>query len=108
MGLTTILTTIWVGGLGTSLDALPMSGGQGVASSNLASPTRKRHAAEARESLRVPLALAIGPDPVTMLKDVAGLDAERTRRALKCAAHAILRAAVPFEGRSERESPQAG
>jgi AcrR family transcriptional regulator len=64
--------------------------------------------AEARESLRLPLALAIGPDPVTMLKDVAGLDAERTRRVLKWTTHAILRAAAQLDGRSEGESPKAG
>ena len=60
MGLTTILTTIWVcppkcakvqnpyflrkiGRRWASLDTLPMSGGQGVASSNLASPTKAIH-----------------------------------------------------------------
>jgi AcrR family transcriptional regulator len=64
--------------------------------------------AEARESLRLALALAIGPDPVTMLKDVAGLDAERTTRVLKWAARAMLRAAVQLDGSSEGESPQAG
>ena len=42
--------------------------------------------AEARESLRLALALAISPDAVTMLKDVARLDAEQTRRVLKSAA----------------------
>jgi len=64
--------------------------------------------AEARESLRLALALAISPDAVTMLKDVAGLDAEQTRRVLKWAARAMLRAAVQLDGRSEGESPQAG
>jgi hypothetical protein len=42
-----------------------------------------------------------------MLKDVAGLDAVRTRRVLKWA-RAMLRAAVQLDGRSETESPQAG
>jgi AcrR family transcriptional regulator len=64
--------------------------------------------AEVRESLRLTLALAIGPDPVTMLKDVAGLDAERTRRVLKRAAGTMLHAAVQLDGRSETQSPQAG
>src|SRR5215203_5771046 len=57
--------------------------------------------AEAREGFRLSLALAIGPDPVTMLKDVAGLDAERTRRVLKRAERAMLRAAVQLNGRSK-------
>jgi hypothetical protein len=42
-----------------------------------------------------------------MLKDVAGLDAEQTRTVLKGAARAMLRIAVPLDGRSEGESPQA-
>jgi AcrR family transcriptional regulator len=63
--------------------------------------------AEVRESLRLALALAIGPDPVTMLKDVAGLDAEQTRRVLKSAARSMLRAALQLDGMSEGESPQA-
>ena len=63
--------------------------------------------AEVRESLRLALALAIGPDPVTMLKDVAGLDAEQTRRVLKSAARSMLHAAVQLDGMSEGESPQA-
>jgi hypothetical protein len=52
--------------------------------------------------------LIVGPDPVTMLKDVAGLDAERTRRVLKWAAHAMLRDAVQLDGRSKGKSAQAG
>jgi AcrR family transcriptional regulator len=64
--------------------------------------------AEARESLRLALALAISPDAVTMLNDVAGLDAEQTRRVLKWAVRAMLRAAVHHDGRSEGEGPQAG
>lgn len=63
--------------------------------------------AEVRESLRLALALAIGPDPVTMLKDVAGLDAEQTRRVLKSAARSMLHAAQQLDGMSEGESPQA-
>lgn len=63
--------------------------------------------AEVRESLRLALALAIGPDPVTMLKDVAGLDAEQTRRVLKSAARSMLHAALQLDGMSEGESPQA-
>jgi AcrR family transcriptional regulator len=55
--------------------------------------------ANVRENLRLPLALAIGPDPVTMLKDVAGLDAEQTRAVLKSAARAMLHTAVPLDGR---------
>ena len=50
--------------------------------------------AETRESLRLALALAISPDAVTMLKDVAGLDAEQTSSVLKWAARAMVRAAV--------------
>jgi AcrR family transcriptional regulator len=65
-------------------------------------------AAEARESLRLALALAISPDAVTMLKDVARLDAEQTRRVLKGAARAMLRAAEQLDGKSEGASPQAG
>jgi AcrR family transcriptional regulator len=61
--------------------------------------------AEARATLRLTLALAIGPDPVTMLKDVAGLDAEQTRTVLKWAAHAMLRAATQLDDTSEEESP---
>ena len=64
--------------------------------------------AEARESLRLALALAISPDAVTMLKDVARLDAEQTRRVLKGAARAMLRAAEQLDGKSEEASPQAG
>jgi AcrR family transcriptional regulator len=64
--------------------------------------------AEARESLRLALALAISPDAVTMLKDVARLDAEQTRRVLKGAARAMLRAAEQLDGKSEGASPQAG
>jgi AcrR family transcriptional regulator len=56
---------------------------------------------EVRESLRLPLALAIGPDQVTMLKDVARLDAAQTTRVLKWAARAMLRAAEQVGGRSE-------
>jgi AcrR family transcriptional regulator len=63
--------------------------------------------AEARESLYLALALAIGPDPVTMLKDVAGLDAEQTKRVLKWAAHAMLRA-VKVDSRSEGQRPPTG
>jgi len=63
--------------------------------------------AEVRESLRLALALAIGPDPVTMLKDVAGLDAEQTRRVLKSAGRSMLHAAQQLDGMSEGESPQA-
>jgi AcrR family transcriptional regulator len=63
--------------------------------------------AEVCESLRLALALAIGPDPVTMLKDVAGLDAEQTRRVLKSAARSMLHAALQLDGMSEGESPQA-
>jgi AcrR family transcriptional regulator len=64
--------------------------------------------AEARENLRLALALAISPDAVTMLKDVARLDAEQTRRVLKGAARAMLRAAEQLDGKSEEASPQAG
>jgi AcrR family transcriptional regulator len=64
--------------------------------------------AETRESLRLALALAISPDAVTMLKDVAGLDAEQTSSVLKWAARAMLRAAVQLDGRSAGEGPQAG
>jgi AcrR family transcriptional regulator len=64
--------------------------------------------AEARERLRLALALAIGPDPVTMLKDVAGLDAEQTKRVLKWAARAMLRAAAQLDGDSESERPPTG
>ena len=64
--------------------------------------------AEARESLRLALALAISPDAVTMLKDVARLDAEQTRRVLKGAARTMLRAAEQLDGKSEGASPQAG
>jgi AcrR family transcriptional regulator len=64
--------------------------------------------AEARESLRLALALAISPDAVTMLKDVARLDAEQTRRVLKGAARAMLRAAEQLDVKSEEASPQAG
>src|SRR4029453_6902883 len=63
--------------------------------------------AEVRESLRLALALAIGPDPVTMLKDVAGLDAEQTRRVLKSAGGPMPHAAQQLDGMSEGESPQA-
>ena len=63
--------------------------------------------AEARESLRLALALAISPDAVTMLKDVARLDAEQTRRVLKGAARAMLRAAEQLDGKSEEAIPQA-
>jgi AcrR family transcriptional regulator len=61
--------------------------------------------AETRENLRLPLALVIGPDPVTMLKDVAGLDAAHTRTVLKWAVHAMLRTAMQLDGSSEGESP---
>jgi AcrR family transcriptional regulator len=62
--------------------------------------------AEARESLRLALALAISPDSVTMLKDVARLDAERTRQVLKWAARAMLRVALQQrDGTSDGESP---
>jgi AcrR family transcriptional regulator len=61
--------------------------------------------AEARESLRLALALAIGPEAVTMLHDVAGLDAEQTRDVLKWAAHAMLRA-VQLDSKSEEEISQ--
>ena len=65
--------------------------------------------AGARESLRLALALAIGPDPVAMLKDVAGLDAEQTRRVLKWVARAMLCAAMQLDGTSESgEGPTAG
>ena len=64
--------------------------------------------AEARESLRLALALAISPDAVTMLKDVARLDAEQTSSVLKGAARAMLRAAEQLDGKSEGGSPQAG
>ena len=68
--------------------------------------------AAACESLRLALAPAIGPDPVTMPKDVAGLDAERTRRVLKARAemggarHASRRRAARQQ--VEGKSPQAG
>jgi len=62
--------------------------------------------AETRESLRLALALAISPDAVTMLKDVAGLDAEQISSVLKWAARAMLRAAVQLDGRSAGEGPQ--
>jgi hypothetical protein len=35
--------------MGTSLDALPMSGGEGVASSNLASPTKRVRVGDRRD-----------------------------------------------------------
>ena len=63
---------------------------------------------EARESLRLALALAISPDAVTMLKDVARLDAAQTTRVLKWAARAMLRAAEQVDGRLEGKGPQAG
>jgi hypothetical protein len=68
----------------------------------LHSPSRAEH------GVQIALALAIGPDPVTMLKDVAGLDAEQTRRVLKWAAHAMLRAAIQPDGTSKGESAQTG
>jgi hypothetical protein len=42
-----------------------------------------------------------------MLKDVAGLDAEQTKRVLKWAAHAMLRA-VKVDSRSEGQRPPTG
>jgi hypothetical protein len=63
--------------------------------------------AEGRESLRLALALAIGPDPVMMLKDVARLDAEQTKRVLKWAMRAML-CAVKLDSRSEGQLPPTG
>ena len=74
--LTTILTTIWVcppksaqnvkvlllrkiGRLGTSMEPLPMSGGQEDASSNLASPTRNTPLGVGRVTQGYPFQLAI-------------------------------------------------
>jgi hypothetical protein len=64
--------------------------------------------AEVHESLRLALALAISPDALTTLKDVAGLDAEQTSSVRKWAGRAMLRAAVQLVGRSAGEGPQAG
>lgn len=47
-----------------------------------------------RERLRLGLALIAGPDPVLMLKDVAGLDDSEANGVLKWAAAALLRAAI--------------
>jgi len=47
-----------------------------------------------RDRLRVPLALVIGPDQVTMLKDVAGLSPAETKRQLKWVMSALVRAAL--------------
>jgi AcrR family transcriptional regulator len=60
--------------------------------------------AAVRGKLRHTLALAIGPDQVVMLKDVARLDAAETRRVLKSAASALLHAAV---AEAEAKSPAA-
>ncbi len=49
---------------------------------------------ELRDRLRVPLALVVGPDQVTMLKDVAGLGPTEIKRVLKHAARALVRAAL--------------
>jgi AcrR family transcriptional regulator len=49
---------------------------------------------EARQKVRLAMALAIGPDPVTMLKDVAGLDLVETRRVMKWTAAALVKAAL--------------
>jgi hypothetical protein len=46
------------------------------------------------------LTLAIGPDAATMLKDVARLDAERTRCVMEWAARAMLPAAMHLVGTS--------
>jgi AcrR family transcriptional regulator len=50
--------------------------------------------AEVKPKLRLALALAIGPDPVTMMKDIAWLDAKETKRLLKWTVRAILRTAL--------------
>jgi AcrR family transcriptional regulator len=47
-----------------------------------------------RERIRLALALVVGPDPVLMLKDVAGLDDTEANGVLKWAAAALLRAAI--------------
>ena len=47
-----------------------------------------------RKSLRLPLALAIGPDQVVMLRDVAGLEPHQIAEVLKWSASAMLRAAT--------------
>jgi hypothetical protein len=47
-------------------------------------------------------------ESTTMLKDVAWLDAERTRRVLKWAARAMLRGAMQLDGTSEEQDSQAG
>lgn len=49
---------------------------------------------EVRAKLRLGLALAIGPDPVVMLKDIAGVEGEEARDVLKWAAGVMLRAAL--------------
>lgn len=46
-----------------------------------------------RSALRLPLALAIGPDQVTMLKDIAGLNEAHTGQVLKWAARSLIEAA---------------
>ncbi len=50
--------------------------------------------AEVKQKLRLSLALAIGPDPVTMMKDISVLDARETKRLLRWTVRAILRAAL--------------
>jgi len=50
--------------------------------------------AHARTKLRVPLALAVGPDQVTMLRDVAGLEPAEIAHALKWSAAVMLKAAL--------------
>lgn len=64
---------------------------------------------EARAKLRLGLALAIGPDPVVMLKDVAGVEGAEARQVLKWAAGVMLRAALSetraFSGRGSEEIP---
>jgi AcrR family transcriptional regulator len=49
--------------------------------------------ATVRRKLRLPLALAIGPDQVTMLHDVARLEPKEIARVLKWSAAAMLKAA---------------
>ena len=64
---------------------------------------------ETRAMLRLGLALAIGPDPVVMLKDIAGVQAEEAQRVLKWVAGVMLRAALSeteaSSGRGSAESP---
>jgi AcrR family transcriptional regulator len=66
------------------------------------------------ERLRYPLALAIGPDQITMLKDVARLAPADVARVLKWSAAALLRVALteaggdgdPESGETPRKKPR--